>query len=209
MLKCMLSLCCFTIILGYLGIGTAHAYNRRPSADYAITQIKIFTPWHDTGNILHSSIRVTQRMKGTCSNASQLNPRPDAWRCKAGIEIHDPCFANESGQQLACIKSPWDKTAVLFTLTQALPSDGHNAQNYLEQNPWGIELDTLRCVTSDNDTSPLFAGMSSRSICFNQASNVTSVKFLDSFSQEMPLWLVFIKQEDLYLEQVPIKTAWY
>jgi hypothetical protein len=198
----------FTMLLSTAG--HAGPYSRQLSGDTQLTQIKIFTPWHRSGDTIHHSIKSIKRMNGVCTNASLVNPRPDAWRCKAENVIHDPCFANESGQQVACINSPWDKTAVLITLSQRLPSEQGNSENYLEQNPWGVELDnTLRCVASDSGSSSTLAGMTTNSICFNQASNVTPVKFLDSFNQELPTWLVFIKQEDLYLEQVPIKTAWY
>jgi hypothetical protein len=178
--------------------------------DMRLTQVKVFTPWMSASEAINPSIRVTKKAQGSCASASLVNPRPDAWRCKVESETHDPCFVSSSGRLLACIKSPWDRNAVVMTLTSALPTSQGNSENYLEQNPWGIELDNnIRCVGKQDGQSPRLGGMASNSICFDQSSNITSVKYLDSFNQEMPTWLVFIKQDDLFLEQVPIKTAWY
>jgi hypothetical protein len=188
----------------------ADSYSRKMSGDMKFTQVKILTPWRSLGDVISPGIKVSQKTKGICSSASLVNPRPDAWRCNIENETLDPCFSNASGHSVACIKSPWDKTAVLITLMLPLPINKVNSENYLEQTPWGIELDNnLRCVSNHGSKTPTLAGMESNSICFNESSKITDIKFLDSFNQDLPTWLVFIKQEDLFLEQVPINTAWY
>ena len=208
MFKKLIFILFFMVLLP--SISHADAYSRKTSSDMKSTQVKILTPWSYPGNTISSEIKITQKIKGICTSASLVNPRPDAWRCNIENETLDPCFSNPANNAVACIKSPWDKTAVLITLMLPLPTDKSNSENYLEQTPWGIELENnLRCVSNYGKKAPTLAGMEIKSICFNQSSEITSVKFLDSFQQDTPTWQVFIKQEDLFLEQMPIKTAWY
>jgi hypothetical protein len=191
-------------------VSYANDYTRKTPDKIKVTQVKILTPWGYPGNTISSEIKITQRIKGICTGASLVNPRPDAWRCNIENETLDPCFSNSANNTVACVKSPWDKAAVLITLMLPLPTDKSNSENYLEQTPWGIELENnLRCVNHHGKKAPTLAGMEINSICFNQSSEITKVKFLDSFNQEAPNWQVFIKQEDLFLERMPIKTAWY
>ncbi len=81
----------------------------RPGPATAVTQVLTFQAFDDAG-LLPNLVRATS-VTGTCQGGSLVHPgRADAWRCRAGDTAFDPCFANATADELACIVDPWAVT---------------------------------------------------------------------------------------------------
>jgi hypothetical protein len=190
------------------------AYANENVMERNFTKIKIFSPWGFPGPIVNSSLAITHQEEGACWTGSLANPRPDAWRCSTKDRIYDPCFSdgNNVGDKVVCIHDPWAKKANLITLTKALPNEQANSNDYLNHDPWAVELfDGIRCVYDLTGTIPVIAGIPSSATCFNQSNQLIAVSAFNLFDRKMPVWLVFVQSgsNSLFLEQVPIKVAWY
>jgi hypothetical protein len=69
---------------------TALAGNARP------TTVAIFRPFTNAG-ALKASIKVEERLAGSCFASSLASRRTDAWRCTVANDIYDPCFSDPTG----------------------------------------------------------------------------------------------------------------
>lgn len=190
----------------------------KPMDETTFTQIKIFTPWgYPPSDTPYSSIKVSEKLTGSCWTNSIANSRPDAYRCAVQNQIFDPCFSNgnsDVGGKVACIKSPWDRDATVITLTASLPpvpkQKTKAEEVYLKGKPWAIELlSGLRCAFDMTGTVPSYANLTTNATCFDPDNKVSTAVAFDMFDRKMQIWLVLIKQEDLWIEQMPVKTVWY
>lgn len=101
----------------------------------------IYRPWTASG--LRSGLTVAQMIKGKCWTNSISTDRPDAFRCMAGNDIWDPCFAGApKGGEVACVENPFSSKVVVMKLTAALPKSSGPYAKMLEPNaqPWALEL---------------------------------------------------------------------
>jgi hypothetical protein len=83
------------------------------------TRVISFQPWHN-GQV-DSSLRVVSTTQGNCPDQSSATSRPDAYRCFAGNEVADPCFADTESagsNQVACVGAP--NEVMVVTLTSPL-----------------------------------------------------------------------------------------
>ena len=123
-----------------------------------------FDPYDTSGKL---TVSVTRHATGSCWATSLADPDATAYRCFAGNEILDPCFAGSGtakGSTVACIADPWSKATVL-TLTKALPSTSSTAHRV-----WAfVRSDGAHCVAATG-TVPAVAG---RNLPFN-CSNGTA-----------------------------------
>src|SRR5205823_7261804 len=66
----------------------------------------------------------SEEHSGTCFGGSEVDDRPDAWRCFAANnnQIFDPCFANFGldATRVGCLASPTDPGVVLINLKKPL-----------------------------------------------------------------------------------------
>lgn len=78
-------------------------------------------------------------VEGSCWTGSLAVPRPDAWRCTVGNEIHDPCFTTTAGSgRLVCGADPASgKAGFILKLTQPLPDAGNTSS---KGRPWIVQL---------------------------------------------------------------------
>jgi hypothetical protein len=102
-----------------------------------------FTPYAATGTLV---VPVADHVSGSCWTGSIAVPSPGVYRCMAGNEIFDPCFADTTQPQrdtVACVQDPWSPAHVV-TLTAPLPSSTAAGQT---RTPWALELaNHARCV---------------------------------------------------------------
>jgi hypothetical protein len=90
---------------------SAPAAETAPVADITATEVITYTPGPPTG----------EARAGRCWTNSTAVWRVDAWRCQAGTEIYDPCFAVEGG--IVCGANPaTGEPGFPFTLTAPLPA---------------------------------------------------------------------------------------
>lgn len=123
----------------------------------ASTVTRTFRVYSPTGAL---TVPVASTTEGNCWTTSIAVPSPGAYRCFAGNDILDPCFAapgaSAAATQVACVAAPWDQV-VLLELTSQLPPTGGPAA---VTRPWAFELaNGARCVASTG-TVPAVAGVS-------------------------------------------------
>ena len=91
-----------------MGLAPSHVGAQTPTVpptDAPRTEILVFEPYAESG--LNQDITVSRTLPALCDQASQLDVnRPDAWACTAAGKVFDPCFANPSGSELACLDLP-------------------------------------------------------------------------------------------------------
>jgi hypothetical protein len=107
-----------------------------------LTQVLTFQAFDEVG-LLPNLTRVAS-VAGACQGGSVVHPgRADAWRCRGGDAALDPCFANPTGEELACIGDPWGHEVT--TLRPPSPL-GRANRNEPGLPPWFLELaDGSRC----------------------------------------------------------------
>jgi eukaryotic-like serine/threonine-protein kinase len=107
---------------------------------------------------------VAAHRSGTCWTSSITVSARSGYRCFAGNQILDPCFASSAARStrtVDCYADPWGQ-AVRLTLKKALPAPG--APLKISQ-PWAIELaGGDRCVVTTG-TAPLVGGVTMRYQC--------------------------------------------
>lgn len=114
------------------------------AAPAAVVQVLTFQAYDDTG-LLPNLVRAST-VDGSCAGGSAVRPgRADAWRCRAGDTLFDPCFANPTGTELACVPDPFTTQVTIVRLATPLGRAGSN-RNDPGLPPWFLELvDGSRC----------------------------------------------------------------
>src|SRR5262249_25055818 len=115
-----------------------------------------YDPFDYLGNIL-PQLNVT-RHSGTCWIFSIEDPRRNAWRCRSGNYIYDPCFSNSSiAKSVICVVAPLD-THVVELVIDRLPRL-ESFKFRISPHPWAIELDnSVRCIFEPGGTGSTAAG---------------------------------------------------
>lgn len=134
------------IVFGLCTIAAAYSSQR--------TSIAVFTPW--TAHGLSRGLTVAAKAKGTCFAHSSSADRTDAWRCMAGDDIYDPCFAPPTPRgAVACAQGPFARSVVLIAVNK--PLDGKPtllSHTRPPRQPWGLRLangDTCVFMTGATD----------------------------------------------------------
>jgi hypothetical protein len=85
-------------------------------------------------------------MAGSCWTTSVAVARPLAYRCFAGGEILDPCFARaRTARSVVCFVDPWT-AGTRVTVARALPADELLIST---TRPWALELaNGAHCVAA-------------------------------------------------------------
>ncbi|MFN2560067.1 MAG: hypothetical protein ABR571_02060 [Jatrophihabitans sp.] len=146
-LRLILGLAALTLLLtGCAHAGTTRAGSQpRPAAKtQAVTKIESFSAYDASGRL---AVKIAATTRGSCWTTSVAAPAPDAFRCFAGNNILDPCFARPAAGatgEVACLATPWSAATVL-TLTAPLPKPDPQAVG----RAWAFQLDNgARCVAS-------------------------------------------------------------
>ena len=109
------------------------------------TKVKVQDPFTADGQ-LRSNLWVGDHLLGFCWEGSIVTGQKNAWRCKSGNAIHDPCFKHSGVRDLICMNAPWSKAVQRLRLTRRLPGDG-NSGVVIDDQPWGYKLlNGTRCV---------------------------------------------------------------
>lgn len=116
---------------------------------------------------------VTAHRSGKCFTSSITVSARDAYRCLAGSQLFDPCFAAGTAplaRTVDCYESPWSG-AVEVRLRTALPAP--DAPLKIAQ-PWAIQLaGGDRCVVTTG-TTQLVRGVAMRYQCGAGTAGLTS-----------------------------------
>jgi hypothetical protein len=118
----------------------------------APTERLVYTPFAAGGSLL-PSLKVTTHGGGRCDTGSYVVARRGVYRCFDGNVIRDPCFSNPSASTaagdpvVACVESPWARTAVSLHLDGEPSSAGQAAPG---RPPWALQLASgPRCVFAE------------------------------------------------------------
>ncbi len=127
--------------------------------------VRTFAAYSATGSL---SVPVAARVTGTCWTNSITVRAALAYRCLAGNQIMDPCFApatQTAPTTVACVAAPWD-AATLLTVTGPLPPA---PTEHLPPHPWALQLaNGARCVASTG-TAPSVDGVTLNYVCGHDA----------------------------------------
>jgi hypothetical protein len=102
-----------------------------------LTQVLTFQAFDEHG-LLPGLVRA-ESLTGQCAGGSlSASGRADAWRCTSGGRVLDPCFANPSGGELACVPDPFTRDVAILQVAGALARGNRNDPGH---PPWFLELD--------------------------------------------------------------------
>ena len=171
-----------------------------------MTQVKLYQAWDLNSEQINNKLKVVENLEASCWTSSNVDARPDAWRCMASNRILDPCFsANPAAQTVVCSQSPWTKNVSLVHLTKTLPLPSANSDVFLAKNPWVLVLaDNQKCYPIGGATFG-FAGMRNNYSCAKKGSLL-----FGPLSCEQSFCKVFYYQPgQAGLKQVLVKEVWY
>ena len=92
-------------------------------------------------------------IQGSCLGPSLGVQRQDAWQCKSGNRLYDPCFSNSTGTQVTCVINVFTNSVVVLNLPHSLPLHGSEVGR---EAPWALELSNgSRCVYTIGSTATI------------------------------------------------------
>jgi hypothetical protein len=164
----------------------------------ATTATKTFSPYNAEGVLTAAT---STAASGNCWTTSIALPGATDYRCMAGNQILDPCFAPPhvtAPKTVACFTDPWSP-GVLLTLTAALPSPDAATRS----TPWALELsDGTHCVAITGTVDQVgdldlgySCGGSAEAALVGTAGTAWSVQYRAS--------------DDQPLHSVAVSTAWH
>jgi len=128
--------------------------------------------------------------EGKCWTGSNAVSRPDAWRCMAGNDIIDPCFASAKGKFVVCGPNPAKgNPGFVLKLTEPLPKPDLPVQSSSNESGsgWLGELadgTIWRPVTGRSDE---IEGKAANYYC-ETGQPGKEIVLLDGLDTQRPLW---------------------
>ena len=132
-----------------VGVQGGHRTNVVP-AGVNVTVMRTFTPFSPDGA---PAAGVAAHRSGSCFTTSITVARHNTYRCLAGNDLLDPCFArSRSAENVFCYASPWSKATRLH-LTKSLASTVHSTTPLRVTRAWAIGLSGgRRCIATGGTT---------------------------------------------------------
>lgn len=195
-----------TVFLGLILVANTCA------ATMPSTDVRFYRPFEQKveGQV---GLLATEMLEGTCVKHSALDNRSDAWQCKSGNRVLDPCFIKSyvKTKKAICPISPWQSQATMIQLLPPLPVQNSNDQESLdmsEDDPWAINLvNGAHCVKLSNDNASVFVthGQPVKYACDNHGFLLGHIQRCDL------VWkMLFLpSRESANLNTVEISAAWY
>ena len=119
-------------------------------AGVSVTVMRTFTPFSPDGA---PAAGVAAHRSGSCFTTSITVARRNAYRCLAGNDLLDPCFArSRAAKNVFCYAGPWSK-AIRLHLTKSLASTVHSTTPLRVTRAWAISLSGgRRCIATGGTT---------------------------------------------------------
>ncbi len=93
-----------------------------------------------------STLGVEGNVTGSCESGSDAIGNVEVYRCMAGNEIYDPCWASSAGGVL-CMASPWADSVVHLSVADVPRGVDVGATDL--DDPWGVQLTSgARCLAA-------------------------------------------------------------
>lgn len=168
----------------------------------------LFQPFGPTG--VAPELKVSQTVEGHCWVGSLADSyRSDAWRCAAGNNILDPCFADPFRNQdfLICSESPLSETVIVLNLTEPLPVLSTPPPETVELRkalPWAIELEEGHVCHFATGATGAIGGKRLNYGCTGGGS------VWGELDMSQPVWTAFFQPSgSTALSQLGVKAVWY
>jgi hypothetical protein len=199
------------------GAGDAHSSSAAVAAAPASenprrTAVHYYVAFKNGG--LAPGLKVTERVRGTCDNGSEVEGRPFVWRCgwheKRFSILGDPCFsATATSRSTFCPEAPWSKRGALVLLKQPLRGWKPTHPQIIPTWPWGVWTTTgKRCRAIRTGTS-VVNGMRVNHACTGGGILIGPV------TRRATRWTIYYAPDDVAgsrharLTRVGITDAWW
>jgi hypothetical protein len=194
---------CCLLLLSFL-FATSVSADSIPSTD-----VRFYRPFEEVKEQV--PLKITDMVKGACTNPSTLDNRSDAFECKTSTRVLDPCFIKTYAKikTAVCPYSPWQSQSIVVHLNPPLPNSITNNQDDLdmsEDDPWAINLvNGAHCLKLSPNNTFSVHGQNVKYSCDNQGFLLGHIQRCDL------LWkMLFLpSRESNSLKTVEISTAWY
>lgn len=161
---------------------------------------------------------------GYCFSSSIALERSDAWRCRAGDSIYDPCFTTSVKNKLICDADPvTNRPGFPLQIAKALPQTTNTSS--VSTKPWILMLEDGSVCTAYTGTMPVIPyGESMMGLKYgcvggaNSAKNQSSGIVDGSIDTSEKVWqanllMYSVKNngggpQDVQIAPVNIKTVW-
>jgi Domain of unknown function (DUF4232) len=162
------------------------------------------------------SIRVSGTVSGSCIAGSDVIGNVSVYRCFAGNEVYDPCWASvtpgsASAGGALCLRTPWSTSAVkvvargISASIKVKPTD----QNV----PWGLRLSTRQRCLAEQGAHNEFRGQFIDFTCTGGAATGSSLELLQGVNRDGPTWTYrSVVRSGTALRPGPVvdvHTAWF
>lgn len=129
-------------------------------------------------------------LRGYCWTGSIAIDRPDAWRCMAGNELFDPCFAYKQKGFVVCDPNPAQgDPGMRMKLTKPLPKSQQNAAPASQQGAWLVELADGTACMQRTGAGWEVKGKIVNYYCKSRQKGI-EIDLLGKFDTSKPLWTV-------------------
>jgi hypothetical protein len=130
------------------------------------TQMEHYVPWTAGGSVAPGIALIGTLSGGDCWTTSIADgPNEYAWRCLAGNDIYDPCFAPPGASnvtQVACARSPFSGVYLLNLTSPLSQSSSARTATY----PWYLVLSNgQQCDGFDGAGPPTVDGVTLDYVC--------------------------------------------
>jgi hypothetical protein len=166
---------------------------------------------------LLNGYRAIRTEPGVCTVSSLvITNNPNAYRCRTGNEIADPCLAMRGGHYVACVTSPWDKSILELRLEAKVALDPAFVASEGKATPWALEVQdpdnehiSWHCLPVTGAQGVL-AGHRPTWDC-RQADGSGGAVVLDEvrIGKEKLVEVLFDNGTDSSFETAKVSTAWY
>lgn len=136
----------------------AHVFLLAKQGSAGGTSLHLYAPF--SGGSVAAGIRIARTTSGYCWTTSIADARGDAFRCFVGNNIHDPCFADQTGSAhyvLCPLYTPAAKV-LRINLTKKLPLNSASGDP-TRYPPWALKTVSGKWCTRFTGATGNVAGM--------------------------------------------------
>ncbi|MCL2394528.1 MAG: DUF4232 domain-containing protein [Acidimicrobiaceae bacterium] len=192
---------------------SSRAPNRTAKARVG-TQTRYAAPVDLEGRSSGSVVSAT--VQGTCTAGSDVIANVSVYRCFAGHDVYDPCWAvvapgAASAAAVLCLPAPWSKSAVKVVAPHL--SAGISISPGEQGEPWGVRLtDHQECLAVQGARNQ-FRGTFVDFTCSAGPTTAPSLELLRGLDRHKPTWTYrSVERKGTTLSPGPVvdvQTAWY
>lgn len=179
------------------------------------TETRYAAPVDGNGREL-GSIKVSGTVSGSCTAGSDVIGNVSVYRCFAGNEVYDPCWASvtpgsASAGGALCLRAPWSTSAVKVVAHGI--SAGIKVSPTDQNAPWGVRLVTRQRCLAEQGAHGEFRGRFIDFTCTGGPATGSSLELLGGVNRDGPTWTYrSVVRSGTTLRPGPVvdvQTAWF